>query len=146
MNQEKRPRSPSELLKRGYSEVELQLIYSLGRFNLEVGSFGEAEKIFKGLSEVAPDFLPGWLGLSVVSFFIGRNNEARVAAHQALRLAPNRPEAQLISASILMSLGDFNAAGANIGEVKDLIEAGAVVKPEIITFYKLQLARFECRQ
>ncbi|NLF25378.1 MAG: tetratricopeptide repeat protein [Deltaproteobacteria bacterium] len=137
--------SPSELLKRGYSEDEISHIYELGRLFLENGEVRRAEAIFQGLTEIAPEFPAGWLGLSYVGIQNKNLDDAIFAARQALRLDPEFNEALLYLVCCLLSIGDYTTAGTYLGELGEKIEGGAITHPNMIRFYKAQLMRYQNR-
>ena len=138
-------RRPSELLKRGYSEEELANIYELGRFCLENGDFRRAEVIFNGVTAVAPDFAPAWLGKAYLHTQ-GRNfDEAVEASRQALRVEPDSVVAMLFLVTSLLTVGDYNSAGTYLGEVSERMES-ANLHPNVVRFFKAQLARFQTRR
>ncbi len=140
-----RNRSPSEVLKRGYSDEELAHIYELGRFLLENGDMRRAEIIFTGLTEVAGDFAPAWLGMCCVHMQKNEADLAATAAQQALKADPETIVGLLFLICCQLSARDLNAAGTYLGEVGDKIEGGLVKDPNIIRFYKVQLARYQNR-
>jgi len=84
---------PSEVLKRGYSDHEIAHIYELGRLFLENGDLRKAESVLHGITEIAPEFAPGWLGMAYVHIQSKSNDEAVYAARQALRIEPDFTEA-----------------------------------------------------
>jgi hypothetical protein len=140
-----RPRSPSEVLKRGYSDEELGHIYALARFCLENGDTRRAETILFGINEVAPDFGLAWLGTCTIHS-MNKNNEAALsAAKQALRTDPESIEAMLFLVCCLLTAKDFNAAGSYLGEIGERIDAGMVESPNLLRFYQAQLARYQNR-
>jgi len=136
-------RSPSEVLKRGYSDEEVAHLYELGRFFLENGDLRRGENVLVGLTEVAPDFAPAWLGVSYLHIQSGDFDAAIYAARQALRVEPNFAEAILFLASCLLTSGDVNTAGTYLGEVGEMIDSGAVEDPNVVRFYRAQLGRYE---
>jgi tetratricopeptide (TPR) repeat protein len=138
-------RPMAELIKRSYSEDEISSIYELGRFCLENGELRKAETIFSGLTEVAPDFAPAWLGAAYVNVHAKDWDAAIAASRQALRVDPKCAEALLFLAACLLSANDFNAAGTFLGEFGDLVAAGTVDNPAALRFYKAQLARYQNR-
>ncbi|NDC37154.1 MAG: hypothetical protein EBZ48_03775 [Proteobacteria bacterium] len=140
-----RRRAVSELLKRSYSEDEVAAVYELGRFCLENGDLRRAETIFLGLSEVAPDFAPAWLGVAYVRVHAKEWDSAIAASRQALRIDPECAEALLFLVTCLLSASDFNSAGTYLGEFGDLVESGQVDSPVALRFYKAQLARYQNR-
>lgn len=140
-----RKRAISEVLKRGYSDEEVNCIYELARFFLENGDLRRAEVIFQGLIEVAPDYAPGWLGMAYIQVQNKEWDAAIGAARAALRVEPRSAEALLCLAACLLTQGDFHTAGTYIGEVSDLIENGAVENQSIVRFYKAQLTRYQSR-
>lgn len=145
MESEVRKRRPSEVLKRGYADEEVRHIYELARLSLENGQLRSAEKLFTGITEVAPEFAEGWLGLSYIHTCAKRNNEAIFAARQALRVSPDCVEALLFLIAGLLTAGDVNSAGTYLGEVGERVESGSVNHPQLMRFYRAQLARYQAR-
>jgi tetratricopeptide (TPR) repeat protein len=138
-------RSGVETQRRGYSDEEVAHIYELGRFFLENGDFRRADTIMRGITEVAPDFAPGWLARSYIHIQAREYDEAIQMARQAFRCDPDMVEAVLYLAACLLTTGDYNAAGTYLGEVGEKIDGGAVDNPDVIRFYKSQLARYQSR-
>jgi len=138
-------RRPSQVLKRGYSEEEIDSIYELGRLFLENGNSRRAEVIMTGLTEVAPEFSPAWLAASVMQVQKGNIDEAISFAERALQVQPDSSEAMLILSACLLTTGDFNTAGTYLGEVGEKIESGAVENSYIKRFYQAQLVRYQGR-
>jgi Tfp pilus assembly protein PilF len=138
-------RSPSEVLKRGYSDEELGHLYELGRFFLENGDLRRAEVVLAGVTEVAPEFAPAWLGMAYLHIQNKNMDAAIFASRQALRSEPGFVEAILYLATCLLTTGDLNSAGTYLGEVGELIEGGVVEDANVIRFYRAQLARFQSR-
>jgi len=141
-----RERRLSDVLKRGYSDEEIQHIYELGRFHLENGNVSRAEPIMLGLTGVAPEFVPAWLALSYIYLIQGNDDSALNAARHAQRLDVNSVEALLFLVTALLGGGDYNTAGAYLGEVQEKIEAGANDNPNVVRYYRAQLARYESRK
>jgi hypothetical protein len=138
-------RSGAEVLKRGYSDDELAQIYELGRFCLENGDVRRAEAIMFGLNEVAPEFAPAWLGTCCIHTQNKNYDGALHASRQALRADGESIEAMLFLACCLLSTKDFNSAGSYLGEVGERIESGGVDNPNLMRFYRAQLARYQNR-
>lgn len=138
-------KAPSEVLKRGYSDDEILHIYELGRLCLENGDVRRAESILSGLTYIAPDFAPAWLGMSYVHIQAKNHDAALQAARQALRLDAESVEAMLFLISCLLTHGDYNSAGTYLGEVADRIDGGSVDRPNLVRFYRAQLARYQNR-
>lgn len=136
-------RSPSELLKRGYSDEEIAHIYELGRLCLENGDIRRAEVVFEGITKIAPEFAPGWLGAAYIYIQNKNLDDAIYAARQAMRLDPDFSEAMLYLVSCLLTVGDYSAAGTYLGEIGEKIEGGSITHPNMIRFYKAQLARYQ---
>jgi tetratricopeptide (TPR) repeat protein len=142
---EPRKRTPSEVLKRGYSDEELNHIYELSRLLLESGDFRRAETILHGINEVAPDFGPAWLGMAFVRLHEKDYDKAATHARQALRINTDSVEAMLFLACALLSTGDYNSAGTQLGEIGERIESGAIDQPNLVRFYRAQLVRYQSR-
>ena len=138
-------RSTAEVPRRGYSEEELSHIYELGRFCLENGEFRRAEAIMSGLNEVAPEFGPAWLGTCYIHTQSKNFDAAVHAARQALRADSESIEAMLFLVCCLLTTKDFNAAGSYLGEVGERFESGGVEKPNLLRYYRTQLARYQNR-
>lgn len=132
-------------IRRTYSEDEIRNLYSLAKLSLENGQIHRAEKILLGLNEVAPDFLPGWLALSYLHHLHRNWDLALQVARQTYKLNPQSVEATLFLVVFLLQSGDFTTAGSYLGEVRERIETGAVDEPNVVRFYKAQLARFQGR-
>lgn len=143
--EEERKRSPSEVLKRGYSDEEVSHIYELGRLSLENGNFHRAEAIMSGLIEIVPDFAPAWLGMTYIHMQNHNIEAASATAEHALRLDADSAEALLFLVSCLLSSGDFSTAGTYLGEVGERVDAGLIDHPNLLRFYRSQLARFQNR-
>ncbi|MCB0317881.1 MAG: hypothetical protein KDD56_03930 [Bdellovibrionales bacterium] len=140
-----RKRRPSEILKRGYSEKELDSVYSLAKFSLQSGNIRRAEIIFKGITEVAPEYYPAWLGLAYVHIETADFDPAVFCVRQALRVSPSSVESLLYLISILLTTKDYGTAGSYLGEVGDLIKAKPV-SPNLEKFYEIQLIRYQNRE
>ena len=137
--------SSQNSVRRSYSEDEIANIYELGRLYLESGNIKAAETIMNGLTEVVPEFAPGWLGLAYIHSVNKNHEAANQASRQATRWDPTSVEAQLYLIACSLSVGDYNSAGTYLGEVGERIDSGAVDSPNIIRFYKAQLARYQAR-
>ena len=138
-------RSPSEILKRGYSDEELAHIYELGRFFLENGELRKAEPIIHGILEIAPDFVPALLAQAYLFIQRSEFDSGLSMSRQALKYAPEMLEASLMAVCCMITLNDTSGAGTLLGEIGEKVEAGAVERPELVRFYKVQLARFQTR-
>ncbi len=141
--EETRKRKPSDLIKRGYSETEVDSMYSLGRHFLECGHFKRAEIIFKGLNFIVPEYAPAWLGTCAVCSTKKEYELALNAASKAFQADPKSAEAEIYLACSLISVKDFNAAGTYLGEIAEKIDAGIIVKPDLIRFFRTQLVRYQ---
>lgn len=140
-----RPRTSSELLKRGYSDEELHHLYALARISLEAGEIKRAELIAQGLVEINPTFLPGWLILAYVGIWNRDHEHAASSARQAYRLASRDPAAMLFLIGTSLLVSDIQDAGTILGELGELIEAGRVQDQDCIRLYRMLLARFQTR-
>jgi len=145
MNTNIRPRSPSEMIRRGYTDAEMESIFALGRLFLESGSFARSAVILKGLTEVAPDFAPAWLALGYIAIINGEFEQALGYSSQVLRRNPTNPEAMLMNVICSLSTGDINSAGTYLGELKDGIDGEIINNPQLIRLYQSQLVRFQSR-
>lgn len=126
-----------------YSKAEILSIYELARFSLENGDIHRAEILFLGLTNIVPDFVPAWLGLTYVYIQQGSDEDALNAAKMAYRYAPERIEAILFYASCLLSCGDLNTAGMYLGEVADKVGNGISLSPNVSRFFYFQMARYQ---
>jgi len=128
-----------------YSADELVDIYALGKMWLETGQVRKAEVIMQGLTSVAPDFLPGWLGMSVVQSTLGNIEAALAAAQRALKLDAQSAPAMMCVVVASLTMNDMSTAGTLLGEVGELIEAQRVTDPNVTRLYKMQLARYQSK-
>ncbi len=140
-----RERRLSDVLKRGYSDAEINHIYELGRFHLENGDVTRAEPIMLGITAVAPEFLPAWLGLAYINLLQGNQDAAMATSRQAVKIDPNSIEAHLMLVTCLLGAGDYNSAGALLGEVQERLDRGEGTS-NLTRYYKAQLARYERRK
>jgi len=138
--------SKGELLKRAYSDDEIAHLYEFGRVSLENGRINRADAVFQGLVQVAPDFAPAWLGLAYIHALNSKFDEAVFASRQALRIDPNLYSGMLYLAAFLLTTGDYHAAGTQLGEIGERVEAGMLGDPNLIRFFRVQLARFQNRE
>ena len=136
---------PAATSRRSYSDEEIAQIYELARLCLENGDLKRAEALFVGLSVIAPKLAVAWLGVSYVRVYAKDWEGATHAARKAVSIEPPSVEALLFLSAMLLNVDDLSAAGTYLGEVQDLIEAGAVQHPHLIRFYKVQLARYQSR-
>jgi len=128
-----------------YSADELVDISALGKMWLETGQVRKAEVIMQGLTSVAPDFLPGWLGMSVVQSTLGNIEAALAAAQRALKLDAQSAPAMMCVVVASLTMNDMSTAGTLLGEVGELIEAQRVTDPNVTRLYKMQLARYQSK-
>ncbi|MEY4701401.1 MAG: hypothetical protein RL326_1588 [Pseudomonadota bacterium] len=128
-----------------YSADEIVDIYALGKMWLETGQVRKAEVIMQGLNCVAPDFLPGWLGMSVVQSTLGNIEAALAAAQRALKIDPQSTQAMLCVVVASLNVNDMSTAGTLLGEVGELIDAQRVTDPNVTRLYKMQLARYQSK-
>jgi tetratricopeptide (TPR) repeat protein len=123
----------------------MESIFALGRLFLEIGSFSRGAVILKGLTEVAPEFLPAWLALGYVAIMNGEYEQALGHSGQVLRRDPTHPEAMLMNVICSLSTGDINSAGTYLGELKDGIDGDVINNPQLVRLYQSQLVRFQLR-
>lgn len=140
-----RKRQPSEVLKRGYTDEEIAALYELARLSLENGDLRRGEAIMHGLTEVAPDFSPAWLGMAYIHIQNQDFEAGLIATRQALKIDPGFQEAMLYLVACLLTTGDFSSAGTYLGELGEMIESGALESPNMLRFYRAQLARYQTR-
>ena len=140
-----RPRSPSDMIRRGYTDAEMESIFALGRLLIESGSFLRAAVILNGLTEVAPEFAPAWLALGSIAIMNGEYEQALGFSGQVLRRDPTDPEAMLMNVLCSLSTGDINTAGTYLGELKDGIDGEIINNPQLVRLYQSQLVRFQSR-
>ncbi len=125
-----------------YSKEEQLDIYALGKMCLETGHAKRAEVILKGLTTVVPDFLPGWLALSVAQATLGNVEAANESARQALKLQADSPAGMILLVTTALAIGDQSTAGTYLGELKDVIDQGIVSDPNIVRLFKMQMVRY----
>lgn len=138
-------RSEGELVRKSYTDEEITLIYELARLSFETGNHRRAEVLTRGLIAVAPDFIPSHLLLAVVLAFAKSYEQASDAIQTALRLNEDSLEAQLLGASIFLTLGNITMAGTMLGEASEQLRGRPEVAPTLKSFYEIQLSRFEGR-
>jgi predicted Zn-dependent protease len=132
----------SDTARSNYSKEELLDMYALAKMFLEAGQIKRAEVIAQGLTSVAPEFVPGWLALSVVSATLGNIENSLEAARKALRIQPDSSAAMMLIVTTAMTLGDAGTAGTYLGEVQEMIEQGRISDANVIRLYKMQMARY----
>lgn len=125
-----------------YSKEEQLDIYALAKMCLETGHTRRAEVILKGLTTVVPDFLPGWLALSVAHSGLGNIEDAHHAARRALKLQEGSAPAMILLVTTALALGDQSTAGTYLGELQELIDQGRVSDPNIVRLFKMQMVRY----
>ena len=130
-----------ESVRRGYSEEEIHFIYEHIRIALMNGEIKWAKVVLDGLTELAPDYVPGWLALSYVSMFDRDFDLAISASHHAARIDAQSVEAALFLSTCYMSQGDYQTAGTNLGEAFELIESQGG-NDGFRRLYRLLLERF----
>ncbi len=145
-----RSRTPSQVIKRGYTDEEILGIYSLGRLAVEAGNLRRAEKLFRGLTQVAPDFVLAWLGLAYVRLVQEEYQVSVSLLNRALSLQNNSIEAMLMHSICSLNSGDLNAAGTFLGEIRDIIEElkntkSRRVDSRLVRLLECQIARFQSR-
>jgi tetratricopeptide (TPR) repeat protein len=133
------------MIRRGYTDAEIESIFALGRLFLESGTFSRASVILKGLTEVAPEYAPGWLALGYIAIMNGEYEQALGHSNQVLRRNPANPEAMLMNVICSLSTGDINSAGTYLGELKDGIDGEQINNPQLVRLYQSQLVRFQSR-
>ncbi len=137
-----KPLGASEGHRSSYSKEELVDMYALTKMFLETGQIKRAEVIAQGLTAIAPEFVPGWLALSVVSATQGNIEAALEAARKALKSQPDSAAAMMLIVTTAMTLGDVSTAGTYLGEVKEMIDQGAISDPNLLRLYRMQMARY----
>ena len=125
-----------------YSKEEQLDIYALAKMCLETGHCKRAELILKGLTTVVPEFVPGWLALSVAQSGLTNIEGANESARRALKLQPDSAAAMVLLVTTALTLGDKSTAGTYLGELKEVIEQGAVSDPNVIRLFKMQMVRY----
>lgn len=144
-NEESAEKAPLDMQGRGYSEEEINNIYALGRLFLENGDSRRAMLVFHGLTEVATDFVPAWLGLATISLEEGEFDGSIQALYKALEFDAESNVAMLLLVSCLISVGDYTRAGTYLGELGDRIESWDLNSFAEKQFYNAQLARYQSR-
>ena len=134
--------SPSEILRRGYSDQEVKDIYAFGRYLFGAGRLNDARAVFEAVSNIVPSFLPGWLGLCAVQVQIGNKEQAVSAARHAYRLGPDYPLVILFLIIALLGTGDYTAAGSYLGELGEKVDAGMVNDTRLVRLYRAQISRY----
>lgn len=138
-------RSPSEVLKRGYSDDEVRHIYELGRFHLENGRLRKAAIVFSGVTMVAPGYTPAWLGMAYIEILKGDFEKGLLFSQKACKLDPASTAAMLYTIACYLNLEDYTSAGALLGECADRIEEGQVTNSNEVRFFRAQFSRYQSR-
>ena len=138
----KLPVSSLALMRRTYSDEEIDLIYELAKFHIENGALIKASTLITGLLEVTHTYAPAWLAKCYLQLTEKNYDAATMSARQAVKIDPDSAEAMLFLIACLLTSRDYNAAGTYLGEVKDKIESGAIDDPNQIHFFKAQMARY----
>ena len=76
----------------------------------DLGFLADAEQAYRRVTSTVPNHAPGWSGLAVVLFEQIRFDEARRAAHRALRLDPANSEASYVRGLLRERDGDETGA------------------------------------
>ncbi len=134
--------SASESHRTTYSKEEIADIYALAKMSLETGQVKRAEVIVRGLTTVAPEFVPGWLALAVCHSTLGNIDAAQDAARRVLKIQPDSAAAMMLIVTSALTLGDMGTAGTYLGEVGELVEQGRIADPNLLRLFKMQMARF----
>lgn len=137
-----RENSLTDPARASYSKEEQLDIYALAKMCLETGQIKRAEVILRGLTTVVPDFVPGWLALSVAQSSLLDMDAAYESARHALKLQTDSPVAMIILVTTALTLGNQSTAGTYLGELKDLIDQGVVNDPNLIRLFKMQMVRY----
>ena len=135
-----------ERVQGDYSADEIDAIYNLARVHLENGDLRRAEVLLTGLVVVAPLMVPAWLGMAYVSTQRREYEHALRHAKAALKIEPDNGAAMLYLVALSLVLSDYNTAGTYLGAVGEQIELGTVSQPELVRFYRMQLARYNHRE
>jgi predicted Zn-dependent protease len=125
-----------------YSKEELADIYALAKMSLETGQLKRAETILRGLTTVAPEFVPGWLAMAVCHSTLGNPELAQDAARRALKMQPDSAAAMMLLVTAALTLGDVGTAGTYLGEIGELVDQGRIADPNLLRLFKMQMARF----
>jgi tetratricopeptide (TPR) repeat protein len=83
---------------------------NLGRLYFEEERFDDAREQFSRLTEVAPEALQGWLGLTESLLRLGREDDADLALARGRAHVGDRPEIDLLLARQLLRRGAFRQA------------------------------------
>ncbi|HYD55470.1 MAG TPA: tetratricopeptide repeat protein, partial [Burkholderiales bacterium] len=92
----------------------VQALLNRGALHLRHGRHAAALADFDALLAVQPESVDALLNRSRALMRLNRDDEALVAARQAQRLAPNRPDPRLGVATALASMGHLEAAQAEM--------------------------------
>lgn len=134
-------KSPSEVLRRGYTDTELANIYALARLLLEGGDLGRASVVLKGVREIAPEYTPAWLASAYTAMEQGELESALAFSQRAIELEPGNVTALLYLICCLLTLGDTHSAGSYLGEVGERL-SGDITDQQLLRLYRSQLARY----
>lgn len=133
---------PPTATRGNYSRDELADMYALTKMWLETGQLKKAESVARGLTTVAPEYVPGWLAMSVVESSLGNVEQGLEAARKALKIQPNSAEAMILVVTTALTIGDMSTAGTYLGEIGEMVEQGKVTDPNLLRLFKMQMARY----
>ncbi|HXG22935.1 MAG TPA: tetratricopeptide repeat protein [Chthonomonadales bacterium] len=98
-----------------------------GHFCLLTEDESVAIKHFRKAAKLEPDLVPAWLALADAALKLGRLAEAEEAAREAVRLAPEQPEALCLMAQVELK----KPASANaLSDTRQILEKAVRLKPD----------------
>jgi tetratricopeptide (TPR) repeat protein len=97
---------------------------NLGRIDYQRGLFDEAREQFERLTEVAPESVQGWVGLTESLLRLGREDDADAVLSRARAKLGDVPELRLLVARQLLRRGAFAAAEEVLAPLTDDPERG----------------------
>jgi hypothetical protein len=137
-----------------YSDDQIESLYSLGRHYLKIGSFRNAEIIFRGIVAVRENFFQAHLALIYLLINNDLYTEASLLVENTKSLFISEGDIDknhfarllLLESIISLNLADFAKAGTALGEVHELIENHTVDNADLISIFRSQLVRYQSKK
>jgi tetratricopeptide (TPR) repeat protein len=99
------------------ADITSPLQTEFGQFEIQTANFAAAEKAFNGLTQKAPDYMPGWLGLAEVALDEKKFDDSDVAVKKVLACDADNVDALVLKARLDLARGDTTNAIAELEHV-----------------------------
>lgn len=134
-----------ERLKKSYTQEELYSIYELGRFFLENGMLRQAEIIFSGLCNVAPDFVEAHAAMAIIKIELKDYHGAVRYSSESRRGPTEDISIMLIHSCALILNGDTNLAGAELGEISEILDRTSGQRAPVHSLFEMMMSSYKDR-